>query len=543
MMKRYIFWGIIIIAAFFRLYNLPTVPPSPSLDEVSIGYNAFSLLRTGRDEYGTVLPLLLRAYDDYRPALYVYLTIPFVAVMGLTAAAVRMPSVLLSLITVWAAYGIGSIIGKKLGKAEHFSFIPALLLAISPWHIYISRLGHEANLGLTLVALGIYFFLDAAERGNKYGWILSAVCMGLSLHGYQSEKLVSPLITGAGAVVYWRQVVKAKYTAAIAVIVGIVIALPAVAITLSPQGMARFSGTSAFSPDDPQVAAAVKKYVTARENNDRLGQVMNSKYVTYPTIFAKNYVSHFSPSWLFAGGDREAHKVPGLGLMYWWEAPFLLAGFAALARSGLPVSIIVFILVSLFSAFIPAAMTTQSPHAMRAYTVIPAVQVVVALGLWWIIRSLDIPKRRFFMIVLGIVIAGSLQTFWHGYFTRFPREQSGDFQYAMAAAVSYAEKQKNDYDRIEVANQGTLNQSYMFFLFYTAFDPKRYLALGGTETGRFEASHSFDRYAFGFLPQKEEDMVSGTLYLYDKDHIPAGARVIERFSDVDGSMAIVAVRK
>lgn len=542
-MKRYIFLGIIIIAAFLRLYNLSNVPPSPSLDEVSIGYNAYALLATGKDEYGTSFPLLLRAYDDYRPALYVYLTIPFVYGMGLTAAAVRMPSVLLSLLTIWAAYGIGIIIAKKLAKPDGFAYIPAVLLAISPWHIYISRLGHEANLGLALVTLGVYFFVDAAVRGNKYSWILSAAFMALSLHGYQSEKLVSTLIAGLGGIIFWKEIIKAKQYIVGAIIVGLLIAIPAIAITFSPQGMSRFSGTSAFSPDDPQVRAAVEKYVAAKQKNDRLGQIVHSKYVTYPSIFIKNYTSHFSPAWLFKGDDREAHKVPGMGLLYMWEAPFVVLGLIALMSSRLPVRIILFILVCLLSAAIPAAVTTQAPHAMRAYTVIPVLQVIEALGFWWIMRLLDNRKKQLFTFVIGIVIAGSLQTFWRGYFIRFPNEQSDSFQYAVAAAVSYAQKEKGNYSRIEVANQGALNQSYMFFLFYTEFDPGQYLATGGTSTGRFEAAHAFDRYAFGFLPKKEEDLKPGILYLYDIEHVPVGVRVIERFSNKDGKPVIAAVRK
>ena len=88
---------ILLIAIFFRFYNLSNVPPSASLDEVSMGYNAYSILHTGRDEYGNNLPILLRAYDDWRPALYVYLVIPFVKALGLDIFSVRLPSAILSL--------------------------------------------------------------------------------------------------------------------------------------------------------------------------------------------------------------------------------------------------------------------------------------------------------------------------------------------------------------------------------------------------------------------------------------------------------------
>ena len=95
---------IILIATFFRFYNLSVVPPQATVDEVSIGYNAFSILKTGADEYGTKFPILLRAYDDYRPALYVYLVLPFVALFNLSVLAVRLPSVILSTLSIVAVY-------------------------------------------------------------------------------------------------------------------------------------------------------------------------------------------------------------------------------------------------------------------------------------------------------------------------------------------------------------------------------------------------------------------------------------------------------
>ncbi|MFZ5845513.1 MAG: hypothetical protein ACOY0S_03540, partial [Patescibacteria group bacterium] len=155
---------ILLLATFLRLYQLNRVPPSPSLDEVSLGYNAYSILKTGRDEYGTKLPLILRAYDDFRPALYAYLIIPFLPIFGLSVLAVRLPAVILSLVTVGVTYLLANELWsppKKIstGPIEiNAGLMASLLLAISPWHVYLSRLGHETNLGLTLVVLGVYFF-------------------------------------------------------------------------------------------------------------------------------------------------------------------------------------------------------------------------------------------------------------------------------------------------------------------------------------------------------------------------------------------------
>lgn len=542
-MKRYILVGILLIAACLRIYNLSHVPPSPSLDEVSIGYNAYSILHTGKDEYGHVFPMLLRAYDDYRPALYVYLTIPFVSVFGLTAIAVRFPSVLLSLITVIAAFGIGKMIGKKYFSFEWLGHIAALLLVISPWHIYISRLGHEANLGLALTAVGIYFFLKAVVEGKRFSWILSAFFMALSVHGYQSEKIVSPLLMAFGAMLFWKDMLKAKREIIIAIFIGAFIALPAMIATVSPEGMVRFRGTSAFSSDAPIIFLATRRYIQAQMKGDRLGMFMSSKYIAYASVFAQNYVSHFSPIWLFTGGSREAHKVPGLGLMYLWEAPFLLLGLWAVMRSKVPKKVSLFIVLSLLIAPIPASVTTQAPHAMRSYTFLPMIQLVEAIGFWDIVRRLTKSEKWSLSIVVSLFLAISAVLFWNGYFVRFPREQSDSFEYALAPALQFAKTQEMKYERIEFSHQGSLYQSYMFFLFYSRFDPSEYLRSGGTTSGGYEATHVIGKYSFGFLPQKTEALKEKILYFYDIHLIPSGARVIERFANVDGTSVIAAVVK
>lgn len=539
-MKRLILIGIIILAVFFRFYALSRVPPAPSLDEVSIGYNAYSILRTGKDEYGTPYPMLLRAYDDYRPALYVYLTIPFVKIFGLTAVSVRLPSVLLSVLTVYLVYSIGRMIGKKYCSYAHLGDIAGVLLAISPWHIYISRLGHEANLGLTLFVLGIYLFLQAVLLEKKSAWIWSAIVFAMSLHGYQSDKIISPLILISGVIAFHKEIWHARRHVLAASALGVLIALPAVLAAVSPEGLLRFRGTSAFSPDSPDMVAATKAYVSAREKGDTAGKLLYGKAGAYVRIFTKNYVSHFAPGWVFAGADREAHKVPGMGLLYLWEAPFLLLGLWALIKSKLPAGLKWFVFSWILISPVPAAVTTQSPHAMRAYALVPAALLVEALGFWWMIRRFSARQLQILAAVVGVIVAQGITVFWRGYFVRFPAEQSDSFQYALKSAVSYAGTQAGSYDAVQFSNQGSLYQSYMFFLYYTKFNPADYQATGGTVSGGYEEAHYIGKYAFGVLPQKPAEFAPKTLYFYDAKQLPPGLRTLETFYTLDGSPAIFA---
>ena len=81
--------AVLAAAAFARCVDLGRNPPGLFVDEAFKGYDAYSILKTGRDLWGERLPLFFRSWGDYNSGLYRYLTVPWVAALGLTEAAVR----------------------------------------------------------------------------------------------------------------------------------------------------------------------------------------------------------------------------------------------------------------------------------------------------------------------------------------------------------------------------------------------------------------------------------------------------------------------
>ena len=104
MKTKKIFFAIIVLAFILRFYKLGEVPLSLNWDEVSNAYNAYSILKTGRDEYGNFLPLTNRSFDDYKPPLYMYLNTLTVGTLGLNALAARLPSAFFGLLSVPLVY-------------------------------------------------------------------------------------------------------------------------------------------------------------------------------------------------------------------------------------------------------------------------------------------------------------------------------------------------------------------------------------------------------------------------------------------------------
>ena len=95
-----LFLIIIGIASFLRLYQLGALPNSYTPDEVAQGYTAYSILKTGQDEWGNHDLFNLRSFGDYKPPLQTFLMIPAIKLFGLTLFAIRLPNALFGILAV-----------------------------------------------------------------------------------------------------------------------------------------------------------------------------------------------------------------------------------------------------------------------------------------------------------------------------------------------------------------------------------------------------------------------------------------------------------
>src|SRR3989344_1554617 len=91
---------IILLAFGLRFHKVTEIPPALNWDEVSIGYNAYSVLKTGKDEWGTLLPIHFKAYGEYKLPAQIYASIPGIAVFGLNELGVRITPVIYGTLTV-----------------------------------------------------------------------------------------------------------------------------------------------------------------------------------------------------------------------------------------------------------------------------------------------------------------------------------------------------------------------------------------------------------------------------------------------------------
>jgi 4-amino-4-deoxy-L-arabinose transferase-like glycosyltransferase len=545
-MTRWIFGFIIILAVFLRLYQLDNVPPHPSLDEVSIGYNAYSILRTGADEYGTKFPILLRAYDDWRPALYVYLVIPFVKLFGLSIFAVRIPSVILSVLTIVMAYFLVKTLVSKYNKnfIKVVSLSTIFLLAISPWHIYMSRLGHEVNGSLAFFVFGFYFFAKylGAQKPNMKVLLVSAIFFALSFNFYQSAKIFIPLFLLLIAFLFRKKLFQFKKNLILPILVGFLIALPIIVQGLTPNGLIRFKTTSIIAANPQVVSESAKLLLKDKEDNNYLGLIINNRRVGYGLLMGGAYISHFNPYWLVGNTGNEIFKTPNKGLMHGFELALMLIGIVFIFKTKL-LEIrykIVFLGWGLI-AVLPAAITTDAPHAMRILNILPLPQIFGAFGLAYLLEFILKQKKQIKVFVVSCLIllfSVNIYNFYHSYFVELPKQQGNQFSYSVLQALEKVEQLEDNYSKIIISSRGILSYSYMFYLFATQFDPDKYQTQGGTISGGFATTHIIGKYHF-MDPANIIDNELDTLYVLDVKDIVLGNNIISKIKFENGVDSII----
>jgi len=541
--ERIPLFAILVLAALLRLWNLQGVPPSTSMDEASIGYNAYSVAKTGVDEFGDFPFISQRGYDDWRRSFYLFLVAPFVGIFGLGPVQIRLPAVILAVLTVFAVYGIALLLFGKKAWGKQIAYISATLWAISPWHIYLSRIGHETNAYVSACIFGLFFFLAGEKRSMKY--LVSMGFFTLAVVAYYAGQVFIPLFGIGLLVLFWRQIAEAlskdKNFRLLFVLVAF-LCLWVAAMTFSPSAVVRFGGTSTFKPEAhwQEYTKRQQLWNDAKKRGDIVGRIINSKYLFPVEVFFEAYTSHFRPRWLFANSSAEPFKAPGTGLLYLWQLPFIVIGilFVFLSQSiTIRTKNILFLWFIL--APLPGGIATGAPHAMRTYPSLFTWELFTALG---IVTSLAYVKRLrpYFAFFIGIITLVGFVGFLGNYFGRFPHEQSKSFHYALSQAIPFVLKEKNSYKKVVFSNEDNLYQSYMLFLYYSKYDPVKYLAQGGTHSGGYAETHTIDSYEFRPI-RKNEVFQKGTLYIGNVDDFPSTAYEIASFSHLDGTIAIKAV--
>ncbi|MEK7112999.1 MAG: glycosyltransferase family 39 protein [Patescibacteria group bacterium] len=461
--RNWLLIGVLALAAFLRLWNLASVPPHLTADEAALGYNAYSILKTGRDEYGQSFPVIFKSFGDYKPGLYVYLTVPSVAVFGLNEFAVRFPSALAGVFVVYLVYLVSSLLFKE----KRISLISAFVMAITPWGIYFSRGAWEVNLSLSLTLAGIYFFLKSLEK-EKYLY-LSALFFSLTLIAYQGAKLSTGIVLLILVFLYWKKLIRfEKRNLATALIVGLVISSP-ILLSLFKGQTGRLTVFSIFSYPRPREYTQAFLDEGGEKFNTLTYYLFHSETLNFKRGILGRWFNHFSGRFLFFEGDwpNPRHSAPYQGMLLLSDLALLIVGFLTLIRKGLNKET-AFVWLWLILAPMPAALSRDAVHAVRAMNMVVPLVFFLAFGFNAIINQRrKILKYSFF----GVYILAFIY-FLDAYFVHVPKHNSKYWEYGYKQIVETVTGVQKNYKRVKI--QQSFAQPYIYFLFHQKYDPAKY---------------------------------------------------------------------
>jgi len=468
--KNYILLIIILfLAALLRFYQITNVPPSTQWDETAIGYNAYSILKTGRDEYGQFLPLVFKSFGDYKPGLYIYLTVPSVAIFGLNELAVRIPSALAGIASVWLIYLASLLLFKKKPLALFISFA----LAMSPWQMHFSRGGWEANLALFLVLAGLLFFLKS-EKKPKYLYP-SAIAFGLSFLSYQGSKVFVPLLL-LGLLIFFFKKIKTLSIKSIIISLFLLflVASPSF-LTILTWGGGRLKTMSLFSY--PRSENEIQHILNKDNNNLFYFNLFHSEGLSFVTRFVERYFNHFSGRFLFFEGDWSSlrHGPSYNGVLYLFDFFLILFGLYFLVRLNTRES--KFIWFWLFIAPLPAAITRDSIQGVRSLNMVLPLMILVGCGFYQLFLWLQKQKKLFsicFSLLLVVFYLFSVAYYLEQYFYHYPLQSSKDWQYGYQQIIQKVYPLRNNYQKIVFTSE--YGQPYIYWLFYGQYPPSDYQA-------------------------------------------------------------------
>lgn len=536
---------IVILAAAFRFSYLVYNPPSLNWDEISHGYNAYSILKTGGDQWGQKFPIFnFRAYGDYPTTLNLYLTIPFIAIFGLTEFAIRFPHALFGTLTVISIYYLAFGITKK----RNVSLLAALLAGIEPWYVFSSRSVLQSNLSVFFLITAGAFFVNREK--NKWMLPLSFVSLFLTLFAYHTTRIFSPLMLFGLLIIYRNEFFDfLKRNKVWGSILSIFIAgffILSVVILRTPESRAR-SGVLFLI--DQGAVNRIESLRTVSKLPDTVKRLIYNRPVYFVEAFSKNYISYFSPQFLFLqGGTQYQFSIPGRGLLNPVGLPFFYIGLVLLIIYSFKNKNYRVILLWIILAPIPASITNESFAVIRATTTLPIPEILVALGFYWVIGKIGKKFATVITVIFFVAMYLFAENYFVDYFSSYRANYSWSWQYGYQQVVDYSKNHYSDYDKIIVTKK--YGEPHEYFLFFLKYDPAKYLGdpnkITFFQSDWWWVDH-FDKFWFVNDWQVKELVTESKvkidcskikcLLITSPDNAPPGWKKLETVNFLDGSQA------
>lgn len=496
-MNKKIFFAIIALAFLLRIYKIQTFPPGLYSDEAAYGYNSYSILKTGGDEYAQKFPLSFKSFGDYKPPLTAYLTIPSIAIFGPGEFAIRLPSALAGTATVAIVYFLTAEIFTSM--PELLPLLASFLIAASPWNLLFTRSSMLVGIEVMFTSAGLLFFLKGLKNSKLF--IASAIFFCGAIYSYYGARITVTFLILVLLYIFYKSLKKNPKTVLTALTIGAVLLSPlTLAILKEPQTLlGRARTVSIFF--DPGIKL---KLIEQHSKNGPgypvlLSRFFNNKTYFYTRDALRRYSQHFSLDFLALNGDHNApFVIPNMGLVYLLDVPFFFYGLFLLIRNGTPkkTSLLAYLLISP----VAASFSFITPAANRSANMVIAWSILSALGIASFINLLEKKKKFLLKPALYILVLGytlSFAYFFYQYYVSLPRLFPETWHYGRKELVSKVAKIEASYQNVTVTEKESPN--YIWFLLYKKYDPQKYAKsakiLGPDNLGWLHVE-SFGKYVF-----------------------------------------------
>lgn len=533
-MRRFILSFILVLAFVLRIIWLDKYPSGFTPDEASFGYDAYSILKTGKDQWGKPFPLVLESFGDFKSPLYAYLTIPSVAIFGLNRLAVRLPNAILGTLAILMTYLLANkLFNRKVG------IFSAFLLAISPWHVMLSRGAFEANLTTFFLPLGIYLLL----RGN---FILAGVSLGLNLFTYHTAKFVTPLVLISFVFFYRKELRDLLIEKKRILILGILTFLVFAGLTV----YTFLQGAAVRVAERSITQGATEASFQEKMNSSKIlggfaARLFHNKYTVIGKRFFQNYLTYFSPQFLFSDGPKEGTygMIPGRGVLFWFTVPFFWGLFRLFHKEKYRREIL-FLMFWILVSPVPASLATGVGFsANRVAAVIPAIDIALAIGGVILLQLLQ--KKKILLYGFYSAIAIFFIFFLEDYFVQSPYKISKSMLYGNLEAAEWVRDNVPSGD--EVIVDKSLSEPHIYFAFSSKINPRLYQkSSAGWDYKKFgilwvDQIPEYNLGAYKFKDIKPEDLKKEVVLVGRPDDFPSTITPSKIINYPNGNPAVLVV--
>lgn len=474
-----IFW-IFILAFILRSVSLEAIPKGFHVDEVKVGWNSLSLLKTLRDDKNNLLPLYYNTFGDYRPTGIFYITAPFVYLFGNTVFATRIASAFFGALTVFPVYflvmQLSSSKNRKEGEKNKFVAIwSALILAIMPWHITTSRATSEVVISVFFTLLSINFFISLIKTMKIKYVLLYGTALLISYLLYHSVRLSAPIMIFAVFVYFYKRVKTLKNNRIIFVTLIFPFLLSAIML-LSPSSKGRFSQVSIFNDKDVV-------YEIERLNNEYIGgrkdKIFTNKYLVYIKNIAFEYGKYFSTDFLIGTSARPfRYTNPSVGLLYITDIFLLLTGIYFMLKNK---DLVIVPTLFALSPLVSSLTTEDSPNLHRVLFMAPMAAIIIGYGA---VGLVDIKHRNSILVTISIFLIcfANITYFSYTYFSGVQNYKPFEKNFLVDSPTyrnvgnielaKYIKSTQNTYDKIFVTNFP--DSLYTWYAYFNQKNPEEF---------------------------------------------------------------------